>query len=338
MPQESERDLDAQALILSRAQLQGLNCEHAVTLFRQAMRLHLGPNQRALPLPMDAVSGVGRGLRDLACAILQQCGQVPLSLHCVVLDGDVASMLAYLQTQSCQDCHLVRLDACQFMPRLWMPLVKGSLVQGEPGYRPGCDPVHACVGQICLVQTWQVLLIEDASKCHVVPPVSDALGLWLLACHVPALPPPAVAACRLPLSPSAAVAQVERKSHDLRGESLFSSSAEGDKKANNRRWYHNLPMPSVKPVDKDLLYHVEEDENGMGLDGLRLATMSAIRDQETAIARELQMGDEELAKMTAENLAEMNRTLDGLEEALCVVTDPLATWYENEGPQNRDIS
>ena len=34
----------------------------------------------------------------------------------------------------------------------------------------------------------------------------------------------------------------------------------------------------------------------------------------------------------------MNPTIDGLEDVLCQVSENIATLYEDEGPQNRDIS
>ena len=86
------------------------------------------------------------------------------------------------------------------------------------------------------------------------------------------------------------------------------------------------------------LYAQERDEQGADLDGLRLSMLSAIRDQETAIARELQTGDAELARLTAVNLAEMNQMVSGLEEALCVTVDNVPDMYEFQGPQNRDVS
>ena len=65
--------------------------------------------------------------------------------------------------------------------------------------------------------------------------------------------------------------------------------------------------------------------------------MAAIRDQETALARELQAGQKDLARSTAENLTEINKIVDGLEEVLCAVADNISEMYEEQGPQNRDV-
>ena len=105
-----------------------------------------------------------------------------------------------------------------------------------------------------------------------------------------------------------------------------------------KRWFFGIPLPEVEPVDKKFLYDLEQDERGPSLDGLRLSVLSAIRDQETAIARELQTGDSELAQLTANNLVELNQMVSGLEETLCASVDNIPEMYEFQGPQNRDIS
>ena len=97
-------------------------------------------------------------------------------------------------------------------------------------------------------------------------------------------------------------------------------------------------MPDVEPVDSELLNGNDNEDKGIGFEGMRLATMSAIRDQETAIARERRAGHSELAKLTAESLASMNQVVDNLEEALCLVAEDVADLYEVRGPQNRDIA
>ena len=94
----------------------------------------------------------------------------------------------------------------------------------------------------------------------------------------------------------------------------------------------------MEPVDNDLLYSCEQDENCAVLDGIRLTTLAVIRDQETALARELQTGNKELAKLTAESLTELHQTVDGLEESLCIASGDVPSLYENQGLQNRDVA
>ena len=86
------------------------------------------------------------------------------------------------------------------------------------------------------------------------------------------------------------------------------------------------------------MYGGEGEERSQSLDSLRLATLAAIRDHETAMARELQSGDAEIARTTAESLAEMNQVVSGLEEILCSTVDDIPQLYESQGPQNHDIS
>ena len=106
----------------------------------------------------------------------------------------------------------------------------------------------------------------------------------------------------------------------------------------DKRWFDRIPLPEVEPVDKGFLYDLEGNERCQALDGLRLATLSAIRDQETAISRELQCGDAEIARLTAECLAEMNQMVAGLEEVLCSTVDDIPELYEDQGPQKHDIN
>ena len=133
----------------------------------------------------------------------------------------------------------------------------------------------------------------------------------------------------------------QRPGHELHswGESLFSSCSEQLIEEGGKRWYHSIPMPQVEPVDKGLLFE-ESDEvcRRRGLDGLRLATLSAVRDLETAMARELQAGHGELAKLTAQTVADMYATVDNLEEFLHIVAYDVAELYEQHELQNRDVA
>ena len=105
-----------------------------------------------------------------------------------------------------------------------------------------------------------------------------------------------------------------------------------------RRWFHNLPLPEVEPVDQNLLYDdYENEDRAFGLEGMRLATLAAIRDQETALARELQEGHRELAKFTVENISDLNKMVESLEETLCTLANNIPEMYEEQGPQNRDV-
>ena len=281
------------------------------------------------------------------------CGEKPSSFAVVV--GSVSSMLSSVQHGPCSACYVVPLHVGALSLSIWMPLSKGSLLQRELGFAPGDNLAKATMGQPCPLQAWEPLLVEEPLACCIALDEPACQGLWLVGklaapvhhgappCLSAAFAPvsslpsgPATPLCPAGLSPpasSAALSKGDDHKMNLWGESSFSSS-EGEAK----RWYHRIPMPTVELVDKDLLYDVESDHNGMGLDGLRLAAMSAVRDQETALARELQSGDEELAKLTATNLAEMNRTIDGLEDVLFQVSENFAALYEDEGPQNRDIS
>ena len=67
-------------------------------------------------------------------------------------------------------------------------------------------------------------------------------------------------------------------------------ASEVPRSEHEHRWFRNLPLPEAEPVDKELLSEDEDGPTGFVPDGLRLATMAAIRDQEIAISRELQSG------------------------------------------------
>ena len=137
------------------------------------------------------------------------------------------------------------------------------------------------------------------------------------------------------------ISKIERVVGDNRGNTeTAEDNGKGDFATDfcEKRWFDCIPLPEVEPLDKCFLYGEEGEEQSRALDGLRLATLAAIRDQETAIARELQSGDAEIARLTAECLAEMNHTVSGLEEILCNTADDIPQLYESQGPQNHDIS
>ena len=56
------------------------------------------------------------------------------------------------------------------------------------------------------------------------------------------------------------------------------------------------------------------------------------------MARELQAGHSELAKLPAQSFAEVYTTVDNLEESLYAVAYDVAELYEQQRPQNRDIA
>ena len=109
------------------------------------------------------------------------------------------------------------------------------------------------------------------------------------------------------------------------------------------RWYHSVPLPSVEPVDPAILGdmpEVEGDEEDVRvrLEGLRLAAIAALKDQETALAKDMQAGSQVLAEATANLIARGNAEIQVLEGDLeylanCENYDP-----EIEGPQNQDVS
>ena len=100
-----------------------------------------------------------------------------------------------------------------------------------------------------------------------------------------------------------------------------------------------MPLPSVEPVDPAILGdmpEVEGDEEDVRvrLEGLRLAAIAALKDQETALAKDMQAGSQVLAEATANLIARGNAEIQVLEGDLeylasCENYDP-----EIEGPQN----
>ena len=78
-------------------------------------------------------------------------------------------------------------------------------------------------------------------------------------------------------------------------------------------------MPEIEIADEGLLRVYDGDvpeEYLKDLDGIRLSMLSAIRDQETALARELQHGDSVVAEATAVSLANLYRSTARMEEAI----------------------
>ncbi|CAE7338840.1 RE1 [Symbiodinium natans] len=93
-------------------------------------------------------------------------------------------------------------------------------------------------------------------------------------------------------------------------------------------WYHSVPLPSVEPVDPAILGDMPEVEGDE----------EDVRDQETALAKDMQAGSQVLAEATANLIARGNAEIQVLEGDLeylasCENYDP-----EIEGPQNQDAS
>ena len=101
-------------------------------------------------------------------------------------------------------------------------------------------------------------------------------------------------------------------------------------------WYSAIPLPCVEPIDPLLYPHENEDEIEPELEHRRLALLAAVREQETAHARELQAGKAELAELSGATLAQMNKSILCLEETLCGRVASHEA-FESEGPQNRDL-
>ena len=102
------------------------------------------------------------------------------------------------------------------------------------------------------------------------------------------------------------------------------------------RWYTRIPLPTIEPTDP-LAYPYEcEEDMESELEHRRLALLAAIREQETAHARELQAGNADLAEMSGRNLAHLNKSVASLEDDLYMCSGSLEA-FESEGPQNRDI-
>ena len=216
-----------------------------------------------------------------------------------------------------------------------MPLKRGSLIQGELQARPDRDPATAEPAQACALVGWQTLLVADAgNSCCVMQVTVVALVLltrWTCCgCFLSGI---LCVPCPDCMRSRRCLRLAFRHSRGSWGESPHVTKQQTEQMDNQtkmqvHRWFDNLPLPKVEPVDQNLLYDNESEDRAFGLDGMRLATLAATRDQETALVRELQEGHKELAKFTAENLSTLNKMVEGLEESLCAVTDNVPEMYE----------
>ena len=103
-------------------------------------------------------------------------------------------------------------------------------------------------------------------------------------------------------------------------------------------WYSRIPLPQIEPVDPSLYPFAEDDEMANGIEGRRLAALSAFRDQETAHSREIQAGNELLAESSGNNMVEISRSIAEMETSLEKLAGCPGVGYELEGPQNRDLA
>ena len=354
----SQEQKQVQAKILANASFDGLNRSRVAAILEQVRGLGLGPFD--LQLAPLACCDVHCDISKLLAAVLQK-GTVPwLRCCCSIQRGDVKELLQLVATRPSRSCYVLPLTDRDMESHVWMPLKRGSLVQGELCARPDQDPATAELGQACELIGWRALFVTDACASCVVGPSASLDVLWLLvelpaarpmpALHTPSEHVTAVRACgpghsqgswgESPHadSPHAASAHIVHAGTAPQGAHVPTQGAEQPKTMQVHRWFHNLPLPEVEPVDQNLLYYDNENEDrAFGLEGMRLATLAAIRDQEMALARELQEGHRELAKFTAENISDLNKMVESLEETLCALAHNIPEMYEEQGPQNRDV-
>ena len=103
------------------------------------------------------------------------------------------------------------------------------------------------------------------------------------------------------------------------------------------KWSSGIPLPEAEPVDSHVCDYLAREADASDIDGVRLMLLAAARDQETAMARELQAGESFLSEDTARCLAILNGSLTDLESELVEIADDTFEGYEDEGPQNRDL-
>ncbi|CAE7494271.1 RE1 [Symbiodinium natans] len=116
----------------------------------------------------------------------------------------------------------------------------------------------------------------------------------------------------------------------------------GQEEKHGPRWYHALPLPNLEPVDVDMCEDAEGSEEHrealrVRLEGLRLSALATLRDQETALAKDVQAGCADLAESAATLLARIHVEVQALENLLDWLSGYENYDPENDGQQNSDL-
>ena len=337
MANMSLEELQTHANLLAKVPLQGLNRDRARAVCDRAVQLH----SCELELDVGGVANDGApftGMQRLVHAIAKQVGVPEEPFACKLRHDSLACVLSSICSEAWTYVGLVLLKKMTPTVQVWMPLQRGSIIQGELTSCHWRELGHDKLGQLCNVAAWQLLWLTDQAECCCpsAPPHEQTLCMLFVPARHPS--PPSLLALTSPNFACQHELHWWGESHHGLGSCSRQDGSGSRQDSHNHRWFKNLPLPLVEPVDNDLLYNCEEDENCAVLDGIRLATLAVIRDQETALARELQTGNKELAKLTAESLTELHQTVDGLEESLCIASGDVPSLYENQGLQNRDVA
>ena len=127
--------------------------------------------------------------------------------------------------------------------------------------------------------------------------------------------------------------------------SNLSSSSEGS-------WCEVSSLEALEPIEPSFTFPVEGEEFGAEeqvqehalkpeariiLEGRRLASISAMREQEQALVKELQSGHVELAQSTAELLEQMDNSVSCLESLLESLSGQAVSEWESEGLLRSDV-
>ena len=337
LAQSSLSEVQVQAQLLACVSLQGLNRDRAKAVIKRAAEPKVGPM-----LVHGGQSAASEPLVRLAEAALHAVGVVACPMTCHVSCVALQDIVACVEQMPGQVCLLLPLPlhVPKHVGAIWVPLNRGSLIQGELVPQPGNDPAAAPVGQSCAIEAWRGLWLTNVASCCLMQPSAEAevLALLFAAAQCLSLPLPSVSPpvehrmkrvglpsapvgpqsspvvhevsrarlqsepgldVLLPAAPkpsnavhlsspaapqpspvvhmsSRAVPQPsmsatavapasfvtpQRPSHELHSwrESPLSSCREQQVEEGGKRWYRNIPMPEVEPVDKELLYENDDE-------------------------------------------------------------------------------
>ena len=253
---------------------------------------------------------------------------------------------------------------------IWQPLQLGDTVQGEPCVRPVAN--DQMPGQRFYLELHVPLLVKSGARFQL-RGSSEEGSLILLATCVASQDEAALAAqgeshhVSRPVSPKPRDnARVFQNDSCMLGANSFEECQESSvmskpcsikvikeeresvtepkvgladqyhNESETQRWYSSIPLPTIEPIDPLLYPYDGEEDAEPELEHRRLALLAAVREQETAHAKELQAGDAGLAEMSGRSLAQLNKSVASLEEQLSCCSG-VQEAFETEGPQNRDL-
>ena len=181
-------ELQTHANLLAKVPLQGLNRDRARAVCDRVVQLH----GCELELDVGGVANDGApltGMQRLVHAIAKQVGVPEEPFTCKLRHDSLACVLSSICCEAWPYVGLVVLKEMTPTVQVWMPLQRGSIIQGELTSCQWRELGHDKLGQLCNVAAWKLLWLTDPAECcrPSAPPDEQTLCMLFVPTSVAAI-------------------------------------------------------------------------------------------------------------------------------------------------------